>query len=90
MTKSNPAFQFPNLFYILATGRLAPRLGHNKAIWATAHRLCRLACKILHQGVRYIKFGNQVQIQVNLPSSVPIQTVSSRLLEFLHYPSGIA
>ena len=34
------------------------RLGHNKAIWAIANRLCRLAWKILHQGVRYIEYGN--------------------------------
>jgi hypothetical protein len=32
--------------------KLVPRLGHNKAIWAVAHRLCRLIWKILHQGVR--------------------------------------
>jgi transposase len=37
--------------------RLLPHLGHNKAIWAIAHRLCRLTWKILHQGVRYIEFG---------------------------------
>ena len=34
------------------------RLGHNKTIWAIANRLCRLAWKILHQGVRYIEYGN--------------------------------
>jgi transposase len=39
--------------------KLVPRLGHNKAIWAIAHRLCRLTWKILHQGVRYIEFGNR-------------------------------
>ena len=33
--------------------RLVPRLGHAQAIGAIAHRLCRLICKILHQGVRY-------------------------------------
>jgi len=37
--------------------KLVPRLGHNKAIWAIAHRLCRLTWKILHQGVRYIELG---------------------------------
>ena len=39
--------------------RLVTRLGHNKAIWAIAHRLCRLTWKILHQGVRYIEHGNR-------------------------------
>jgi transposase len=37
--------------------RLVPRLGHNKTIWAIAHRLCRLTWKILHQGVEYIEYG---------------------------------
>ena len=38
--------------------RLLPRLGHNKAIWAVAHRLCRLTWKILHEGVEYIEYGS--------------------------------
>ena len=33
--------------------RLQPRLKYKEAIWAIAHRLCRLIWKILHQGVRY-------------------------------------
>lgn len=37
--------------------RLLPRLGYLSAIWAIAHRLCRLAWKILHEGVRYIEQG---------------------------------
>jgi transposase len=37
--------------------RWLPRLGHNKALWAVAHRLCRLTWKILHQGVSYIELG---------------------------------
>ncbi len=37
--------------------KLVVRLGHQKAIWAIAHRLCRLTWKILHQGVRYIEYG---------------------------------
>lgn len=39
--------------------RWVPRLGHNKAIWAVANRLCRLVWKILHQGDRYIEYGNR-------------------------------
>jgi transposase len=39
--------------------RLVTHLGHNKAIWAIAHRLCRLTWKILHQGVQYIEYGNR-------------------------------
>jgi transposase len=37
--------------------RLLPRLGHNKTIWAIAHRLCRLTWKILHHSVEYIEYG---------------------------------
>jgi transposase len=39
--------------------RLLPRLGHNKAIWAVAHRICRLTWKILHQQVRYVEYGTR-------------------------------
>ena len=35
--------------------RLLPRLGYQSAIWAIAHRLCRLVWKILHEGVRFIE-----------------------------------
>lgn len=37
--------------------RLVPRMGHNKAIWAVAHRMCRLTWKILHPAVRYVEYG---------------------------------
>jgi len=37
--------------------RLLPRLGYQSAIWAIAHRICRLVWKILHQGIRYIEQG---------------------------------
>jgi transposase len=37
--------------------RLALRMGYGKAIWAIAHRLCRLIWKVLHDGVRYVEHG---------------------------------
>jgi transposase len=37
--------------------RLSARLGYAKAVWAIAHRLCRLIWKILHEGVSYVEFG---------------------------------
>lgn len=37
--------------------RLVTHKGHNKAIWAIAHRLCRLIWKILHHGVTYEERG---------------------------------
>jgi hypothetical protein len=39
--------------------RLLPRLGYQSAIWAVAHRLCRLVWKILHDGVRFIEYGSE-------------------------------
>ena len=56
--------------------KLVPRLGHNKAIWALAHRLCRLTWKILHQGVRYIEFGTR-------PNPQAVQKRANRLLREL-------
>jgi transposase len=41
---------FQNLFR-----RLIPKLGYPGAIWAVANRLCRLAWKILHDGISYIE-----------------------------------
>ena len=35
------------------------RLGYQSAIWAVAHRLCRLVWKILHEGVRFIEQGRE-------------------------------
>ena len=37
--------------------RLLPRLGYKGAIWAVAHRLCRLVWKVLHDGVVYLEHG---------------------------------
>jgi len=37
--------------------RLSSRLGYAKAVWAIAHRLCRLIWKVLHEGVSYIEHG---------------------------------
>jgi transposase len=39
--------------------RLLPRLGYQSAIWAIAHRLCRVVWKILHEGVRFIERGTE-------------------------------
>jgi transposase len=38
--------------------RMVPRLGHNQAIGAIAHRQCRLIWLILHEGVRYEERGS--------------------------------
>jgi transposase len=39
--------------------RWLPRLGYNRAIWAVAHKLCRLVWKILHDRVHYIEHGEE-------------------------------
>jgi transposase len=40
--------------------RLRRSLGYQEAIWAIAHRLCRLVWKVLHQGVHYEERGPSV------------------------------
>jgi transposase len=40
--------------------RLIVRLGYVKAIWAIAHRLCRIVWNILHQGARFIELGEAI------------------------------
>jgi hypothetical protein len=44
----------------LTFSRLLPRLGYQQAIWAIAHRLCRVLWVILHAGVRYEERGPAV------------------------------
>jgi transposase len=43
--------------------RFLPRLTYKGAIWAIAHRIGRLAWKILHQGVAYIEKGEETTPQ---------------------------
>src|SRR5437867_5136022 len=40
--------------------RLLPRLRYKSAIWAVAHRLCRVVLQVFHEGVRYIEQGRDV------------------------------
>ena len=54
---ANAAVKTKGSHFQLLYRRFLPRLGHNKAIWAVAHRLCRLTWKILHQGLDYIEYG---------------------------------
>jgi transposase len=37
--------------------RLVVRLGYVKAVWAIAHRLCKIVWNILHKGARFIEFS---------------------------------
>jgi transposase len=40
--------------------RLVVRLGYVKAIWAIAHRLCRIIWNVLHEGAHFIEYGKAV------------------------------
>ena len=62
---------FQNLYY-----RLVPRLGHAKAIWAVAHKLCRVIWKILHDGVDYRETGDR-------PNPKAVQQRTSKLVRQL-------
>lgn len=57
---ANAAVKCKGSVFELVYRRLLPRIGHSKAIWAIAHRLCRLIWKILHQGIRYDERGPAV------------------------------
>ncbi len=57
---ANAAVKTKGSIFQLVYRRLVPRLGHAQAIWAIAHRLCRLIWMILHEGVRYEERGPAV------------------------------
>jgi transposase len=57
---ANAAVKRKGSIFELVYRRLLPRTGHSKAIWAIAHRLCRLIWKILRQGIRYDERGPAV------------------------------
>jgi hypothetical protein len=60
---ANAAVKAKGSAYELLYRRLASRIGHHKAIWAVAHRLCRIAWKILHDGVSYEERGQRTNPQ---------------------------
>jgi len=60
---ANAAVKVKGSIFEIAYRRSVPRLGHNQAIGAIAHRQCRLIWMILHQGVRYQEHGPAVTKQ---------------------------
>jgi hypothetical protein len=58
--------------------RLLPRLGYQSAIWAIAHRLCRVIWKILHEGARFIEKGREPDAQAKKKRAL-VTTVKSQL-----------
>ena len=57
---ANAAARYKGSIFEIVYRRSVPRLGHNQAIGAIAHRQCRLIWLILHQGVRYEERGPAV------------------------------
>jgi transposase len=57
---ANAAVMSKGSLFEIVYRRSVPRLGHNQAIGAIAHRQCRLIWLILHQGVRYEERGPAV------------------------------
>jgi len=60
---ANAAVKVKGSVFEIVYRRSVPRLGHNQAIGAIAHRHCRLIWLILHQGVRYEERGPAVTKQ---------------------------
>jgi hypothetical protein len=60
---ANAAAKSKESIFEIIYRRSVPRLGHNQAIGAIAHRQCRLIWLILHQGVRYEERGPAVTKQ---------------------------
>jgi transposase len=60
---ANAAVKAKGSVFELLYRRLAGRRGHFKAIWAVAHRICRIAWKILHESVRYEERGLRINPQ---------------------------
>jgi transposase len=56
--------------------RLLSRLGYQQAIWAIAHRLCRLIWKILHHGISYQERGPEI-------SAKSLRTRTARMIRQL-------
>jgi hypothetical protein len=57
---ANAAARNKGSIFEIVYRRSVPRLGHNQAIGAIAHRQCRLIWLILHRGVRYEERGPAV------------------------------
>ena len=60
---ANAAVKAKGTIFDIVYRRSVPRLGHNQAIGAIAHRQCRLIWLILHERVRYEEQGPAVTKQ---------------------------
>jgi len=60
---ANAAVKSQGSIYQLHYRRMVVRMGHKKAIWAIAHRLCKLVWTLLHKGATYIEYGAERSAQ---------------------------
>src|SRR4029079_2313986 len=60
---ANAAVKAKGTIFAVVYRRLVPRLHPVQASGASAHRLCRLIWKILHQGIRYEERGPAVSVE---------------------------
>jgi len=56
---ANAAIKAKGSVFEILYRRVAGRRGHYKAIWAVAHKICRIVWKILHQNLSYEERGQQ-------------------------------
>jgi transposase len=54
---ANAAVKAKGSIFELFYRRKVARLGHNKTLWAVAHKLCRVIWKVLHEGAAYEERG---------------------------------
>jgi transposase len=73
---ANAAVKSKGSVFQILYRKMVVRLGHNKTIWAIAHRLCRLTWKILHQKVRYVEYGSR-------PNPQAVQKRANKLMREL-------
>jgi transposase len=67
--------------------KLLPRLGYKQAIWAIAHRLCRLLWLILNKGVHYQERGPAVSAKSRRTRSPDDQRTPKARLPSRRHPS---
>ncbi len=60
---AHAAVKMKGRLFQLVLKRLQPRLGYKSAIWAIAHRLCRLIRLLLHRQIRYQETGPEISMK---------------------------
>jgi len=90
---ANAAARTKGSIFEIVYRRSVPRLGHNQAIGAIAHRQCRLIWLILHQGVRYEERAQrsiEAKAHCQNDSATPEFRLSHRITQSSIHPSTSA